>query len=278
MSAGKLRGHGGASRAASWLGGLGLLLVGSAWLLSLFGGYDVIADVDITRASQGPSGAHWLGTDHLGRDIFWRLVTASEAFFGPGLLAALVALGVGVPVGALAGWLGGAAAGLLRYGFTVVSALPRFVLVLLVCAIYGNEVWIIALVAGAAYVPVVGEAVYERVSHFRGAGFVLAAEAHGVHPLRVLGYHLLWVNCRKLLARHALQLFAFFLLLETTLSYIGGFGVEEPQPSWGNMIAFEWATFEGNDWATRAPMLAIWGVLLSAMLVGELFSEQRGER
>lgn len=258
-------------------GALVLASVALARVVSGLSGYDVVADVDIGRASLAPGAEHWLGTDHLGRDVLWRLITASEAFFGPGLLAAAVALGLGVPGGALAGWLGGAGAGVIRYLFTVISALPRFVLVLLVCAIYGNDVGVIALVAGAAYAPVVGEAVYERISHFRGAGFVLAAEAHGVHPARILGYHLLWVNCRRLVARHALQLFAFFLLLETTLSYIGGFGVEEPDPSWGNMIAFEWAIRDGNLWATAAPMLAIWGVILAAMLVGEALSERRGE-
>ncbi len=260
-------------RAGALLGAAILAAVAIAWIAAKLSGYDVVADVDITRASLGPGAGHWLGTDHLGRDVFWRLLTASDAFVGPGLLAAAVALGAGVPGGAVAGWSGGLIAGGVRYLFTVVASLPRFVLVLLACAIYGNDAAVIALAAGAAYAPTVGEAIYERVSYFRRAEFVLAAEAHGVHPARILGYHLLWVNCRRLIFRHGLQLFAFFLLLETTLSYIGGFGVEEPAPSWGNMIAFEWATRGGNAWATRAPMLAIWVVILGATLAGEGLAE-----
>jgi peptide/nickel transport system permease protein len=263
-----------ARRIASGVGWSLLGLAAIGWVVSMTSGYDVIGDVDISRASAPPSAAHWLGCDHLGRDVLWRLVTASQAFVGPGLMACAVALGLGVGGGAVAGWTGGPLAAVIRYVFTVVASLPRFVLVLLTCSIYGNEVSVIAAAAGVAYAPVVGEAIYTRVSGFRVAEFVLAAEAHGVHPARILGYHLLWVNCRRLVARHALNLFAFFLLLETTLSYIGGFGVEEPDPSWGNMIAFEWAIRDGNAWATIAPAVALWALILSAALAGEALAER----
>ena len=258
------------------LAGVGVLgAVTVLWGVSLVSGYDVTSDVDVSRASVGPSAEYWLGTDHLGRNVAWRMLKATEAFMGPALLALVVALSLGVVGGALAGWVGGALRWLVRYSFTVVESLPRFVLVLLACAIYGSEVWIIGIAAGIAYAPTLGEAVFTRIESFRRAEFVLAAEAHGVHPLRVLTYHLLWVNCGRLVARHALQLFAYFLLLETTLSYIGGldgagsFGVPQPDPSWGNMIAFEWREPEANAWASWGPGLAIWGVIMSAVLVAE---------
>lgn len=256
-----------------------LAVVALMWLVSLLSGYDVISDVHVEVARAGPSAEHWLGTDKLGRDVLWRLVTASESFFGPGLLAAAVALLVGVPGGALAGWTGGTVGQLLRYGFSVVDAVPRFILVLLACAIYGNSVWLIALVAGLAYAPSLGEDLYNRIQGFRKAEFVLAAEAHGVHPLRTLVWHLLWVNCRRLVSRHAVQLFAYFLLLETTLSFLGGlenaasFGVAQPDPSWGNMIAFEWREPDVNPWASWAPGIALWLVIFSAALVGESLAD-----
>ncbi|HJN73150.1 MAG TPA: hypothetical protein QGF58_04355 [Myxococcota bacterium] len=252
-----------------------LVAVTLLWGVSLVSGYDVTTDVDVHRASVGPTAEFWLGTDHLGRDVAWRLLKATEAFMGPALLALVIAMGFGVVGGALAGWLGGAPRWLIRYGFTVIEALPRFVLVLLACAIYGSEVWIIGVAAGVAYAPTLGEAVFTRIESFRRAEFVLAAEAHGVHPMWVLAYHLIWVNCGRLVARHGLQLFAYFLLLETTLSYIGGldgagsFGVPQPDPSWGNMIAFEWREPGANPWASWAPGLAIWGVMMSAVLVAE---------
>lgn len=236
-------------------------------------GYDPTTDVATDRASLGPSAADWLGTDHLGRDVAWRVAAASEAFVVPALVACLCAFLLGVGGGAVAGWAGGALSSLIRYGFTVVSSLPRFVIVLLACAVYGNHPLVLSLIAGLAYVPTIGEAVFTRIEAFRSAEFVLAAEAHGVHPMRVLLYHLLWVSCRKLVTRHLLHLFGYFVVLETTLSYIGGFGVAEPQPSWGNMLAFEWGIRDGNPWAARAPAIALWLVVLAAAVLAEGMAE-----
>lgn len=250
------------------------------WALSLGAGYEVVTDVHPALASLRPQSDHLLGTDHLGRDVFWRWVTASESFVGPGLLACAVALLLGLPGGAISGYLGGPGASAIRLAFASAAALPRFVLVLLACAAFGSEVGILAIAAGVAYAPTLAEALYTRLESFRHAGFVLAARAHGLSHLRVLLHHLLWVNCRRLLLRHALMLFAYFLLLETTLSYIGGldgagsFGVAEPQPSWGNMIAFEWRQPESNPWASLAPALATFAVLLGASWVSDDLKER----
>ena len=246
------------SRLVSHLGRLVLLLVLLCWLASLGIDHDLVADVDPGRAGLWPDPAHPLGTDHMGRSVAWRLLTASEAFVGPGLLAIAVALGLGRPSGAVAGYLGGPVAAAVRYLYAVLAALPRFVLVLLACAIYGNEATVLAAAAGLSYAPGLGAAVQHRIEELRGRDFVLATRAHGVGPGRTLAWHLVWVNCRVLVARELLALLSFVLVLETTLSYIGGFGIEEPMPSWGNMLAFEFGVHDGNPLAWAAPALAIW--------------------
>jgi peptide/nickel transport system permease protein len=268
--------------------GLGLLIaLGAAWVFSLLSGYDVIAAVDLTgtRMRQGPSAAHWLGTDDNGRDVAWRVLIATEAFVGPGLLACLIAFFLAVPWGAWAGWKGGWAAEGIRFFFTVLASLPRFVFVLLVCSIYGKGPWTLAIAAGIAYSSSLSEAIYAKVSAFRQAGFVLAAKAHGLSTRRILGKHILWVNCRGLIMRHLLQLFAFFLLVETTLSMLGGYGVQEPAPSWGNMITkgnlidiWDFSATAGNPWATWAPIIAIWMCMLGCVLLSEGFQEERHGR
>jgi len=256
------------------VGVVSMLLI---WGVSLLAGYDVVADVDPGRAGALPSTAHWLGCDHLGRDVMWRMVTASEAFVGPGVLACLVCLIPGITLGGLSGWLGGASASVLRYLFSVIASLPRFVLVLLICAIYGDSPTILALAAGLAYTPVLGEAIAGRIEHLRRTEFVQAAQAHGMSDATVLLRELLWSNCRALIGRHLLYLFGYFLILETTLSYIGGFGVEEPQPSWGNMLVFEFGISEGNLLAWLAPAVAIWlTVLTTTLLAGQLTEVSNG--
>ncbi|MFT5686887.1 MAG: peptide/nickel transport system permease protein [Myxococcota bacterium] len=250
-----------------------LVVVGllGLWLLSLIAGYDVVADVQPDRAGLSVSAAHWLGCDHLGRDVLWRMVTASEAFVGPGLLSCLACLLLGGTLGGLSGWLGGAPSQVLRYLFSVVASLPRFVLVLLICAIYGDSPVVLALAAGLAYTPTLGEAISGRIEQLRRSEFVEAAQAHGMSDAAVLLRELLWSNCRALIGRHLLYLFGYFLVLETTLSYIGGFGVEEPQPSWGNMLAFEFGIQDGNLLAWLAPATAIWlTVLATTLAAGQL--------
>ncbi|MFZ5475512.1 MAG: ABC transporter permease [Myxococcota bacterium] len=252
---------------------LGLALTGlvlAAWVLSWVSGYDVKTDVHPDRVHAGPSAEHWLGTDKLGRDVFWRLVTASRAFVPTGALAATVAGALGVGAGAIAGWFGGVPAALVRYVLGVVATVPRFVLVLLACAITGGDTWALAVASGVAYAPTLGEAVFARLEGLRRAEFVLAARAHGLSDARILGHHLLWVSCRGLVARHLCGAFGYFLLLETTLSYLGSFGVQEPTPSWGNMLALEFGQYEGNAWAWIAPVAAIWIAMLGTTLVGEV--------
>lgn len=262
------------SRLAPMAGGLLLGAVLVAWATSLVAGFDVVADVDPGAASRPPSAEAWLGTDHMGRDVFWRLVTASEAFVGPGLLACAVSVLTGLPAGALSGYRGGPVAQSLRYAFTVLASVPRFVLVLLACAIYGNEPVVLAVAAGVAWAPTLGEAVHSRIETLRSADFVIAARAHGVSGPAILAWHLLWVNCRRLVGRHLLASFGYFLFLETTLSFIGGFGIEEPMPSWGNMLAFEFRVPGGNPWAWAAPALATWATILATAMAGEALAER----
>lgn len=257
-----------------FLGAIPPVLVLFAWGMSVVTDYDVVADVDPSRAGLGPSPAFPFGTDHMGRDVFWRTVTASEAFVGPALVACAVALAIAVPLGALAGYSGGTTARAVRYLFDVVASVPRFVLVLLACMIYGSDPLVLATAAGASYAPGLGQAVYARLEALRGAEFVLAARAHGLSDARILGRHLLWVNCRRLVGRHLLYLFGFFLILETTLSYIGGFGIEEPQPSWGNMLAFEFGQHGMNPLATLVPAAAIWLTVLGTVIVADALAEQ----
>lgn len=262
-------------------GRVGLVLVGGlglAWGFSLLAGYDVVADVSPARADLGSSASAWLGTDHLGRDVAWRLLTASEAFVGPGALAAATAACLGVPLGAVAGYGGGTLGALVRAPLAVVASIPRLVLALLVGTIYGGDLRSLAVATGLAYAPALAEAVYARIHALHQAEFVIAARAHGLSESAILGRHLLWVSCRRLVARHLVYVFAFFLVLETTLSYIGGFGVSEPQPSWGNMLAFSLGRI-GNPWASLAPALALWATVWGlVLLAGSLVEGDRVER
>lgn len=230
-------------------------------LVAPFGDWERAMTVIPTEAGLGPSPGHPLGTDHLGRDVLARLQLATSAFAGPGLLACAVALVLAVPTAAVSAYRGGVLGSATRFAFTSLAAIPRFVLVLLVLSIYGDSPTTLALAVGASYVPLLGEAVYERIERLRGEEYVLASQAHGLAGGRILWVHLVWFACGRLIGRHLLALFGFYLVLETTLSYIGGFGVQEPHPSWGNMLVFEWGRRSLVDPGLLAPGIALWATL-----------------
>lgn len=235
-------------------------------------GYPVGADVDPAAAAQGPSAAHWLGTDHLGRDVAMRAALATRAFVGPGLAAALLALTAGVPLGAAAGWDRSPLRGPARLWIDASSAIPAVVLVLLLAAVRGGGATTWALGAGLAAAPGIAALVAERLERLAIESHVEAARAHGFSEAWILGVHGLWVGAGRALVRRTLELLGAFAALECTLSYLGPLGTPEPWPSWGNMIAFEWG--HPATLAVAAPALLMWAVSSATARAGRALAEE----
>lgn len=204
--------------------------------VSAISGYDVVADVDPAHIAEAPSAQHWLGTDALGRDVLWRLVRATDAFVVPGLAAALLAVLGGTLLGAVAGWTGATTERVTLAMAGLPGAVPRFVLVLLLATIFQPTPTVLAIGCGLAFLPACAAEVGSRVARLRRQDGVAASLVHGNSTLRVLAVHLLWAQCRPVYPRLGLEAWSFYLVVETTLSYLGDLGVQEPNPSWGNMV------------------------------------------
>ena len=230
-------------------------------------GYDPATGVDVAWASAGPSWAHPLGTDHLGRDVLARLAFACRAFAAPSVLAAAVLCGVGAPAGLVAGLRGGALAAWLARCFLVPAAVPEIPAVLMGVLLFGGSPWVIAATAGLVGAPVLFNDVRSRVDEARHTGLILGNRAHGVPEWRIVLVHLGWGVCRGLVARHAARAVAGFIVLEATLSWLGHWGVQEPSPSWGNMIAFDWG--HPNTLAVAAPAAALFSVALATSALAD---------
>lgn len=243
-----------ARAAAIWLALVVLAAVlGGGWA-------DRALAIDAAAIAAPPGNEHPLGVDHLGRDVLWRLVVGARAFVLPGLGALATAFALGLPAGLAAGWLGGGAASVLEQLTASVASLPRFVLVLLAMSVFGDTLAVLALASGVCYAPALADELRARVEVLRADETLLASEAHGVPPLRLLGGHVLLGACADLLVVHAARLLAFVVVLETSLSYLGGFGVPQPDPSWGNMLAFDWG-WSVHPVAGLAPAVALWTTL-----------------
>jgi len=123
----------------------------------------------------------------------------------------------------------------------------------------------------------VGESVFRKVLHFRSTEFIEAAKAHGMGDFRILFYHILYHNCLAPILRHLITLFGYVLLIETSLSYLGGFGRQEPDPSWGNMVATGREYLgQGEVLFVAVPAVAIAVTILGLVSLADAIGEWEG--
>ena len=212
---------------------------------------------------------HPLGTDFLGRDLLTRLVLGIQAYFVPGLLAVALALAGGSALGILAGWRGGWWDMLVTYFANLLDSFPRLVLILLVIAAFKPDIYYVMAVVGVTSTPVIASLVAGKIAFLRQKSFIEAAQALGLPARTVILKHILWYHCRALLVIQATLGMAEAILIETSLSYLG-FGVQEPTPSWGNMVQSGANYFlQGDFWPSTAPALAILATILGFQLLGD---------
>ena len=254
--------------------GYGLLVVALVLVSYLLGAlgwlpHDPRAmDVALINAAPFTSG-HLLGTDFLGRDLQSRLILGIQAYFLPGLLAIAISLVGGAVLGILAGYRGGAFDTVVTYFDNLLDSFPRLVLILLVIAAFKPDIYYIMVVVGITGMPVIANLVAGKIAFLRQKSFIEAAHALGLPAHTVILKHILWYNCRALLVIQATLGMAEAILIETSLSYLG-FGVQEPTPSWGNMVQAGANYFlQGNFWPSTAPALAILATILGFQLLGD---------
>lgn len=209
-----------------------------------------------------------LGTDYIGRDLLSRLLPAIHAWLFPGLLAVVIALVLGIAMGIVSGYREGRAATLIDYIGNLLDSFPRLMLILLVVAALKADIWLIMTVVGLTAAPMVAVIISSRIRTLKQKNFVESAVALGIPVPVIIFKHLLWYNCRALLLIQATFIMAEAIMIETTLSYLG-FGVQEPDPSWGNMIQ-SGAPYllQGEFWPSTAPALAIMITVLGLQLLG----------
>ena len=208
------------------------------------------SQTDPAHALAGPSGAHPAGTDELGRDVLSRLLHGAQVTLVVGLAAMLAAVGAGALVGAAAGFYGGWADGVLMRLTDAMLAVPAFFLILVVVTVAGSSpLTLVLVIGGLSWMPV-ARVVYGETRHWRTAEFVIAAEALGAAPRRVLTRHVLPQTFPSLIVSATLGV-AYAILTESAISYLG-LGIQPPTPSWGNMLQ------RAQQYLFTAPSLALY--------------------
>jgi peptide/nickel transport system permease protein len=205
-------------------------------------------DMDMLERRASPSGAHWLGTDRLGRDMLARLIHGARISLTVGVLAPLIGLLIGGALGILAGYFRGGLETVVVGAVDVLLAFPPLVLALAVTAYLGQTIAHLTYIIGILSIPAFTRVARAATLSIAKREFILAARAMGATEPRIL--------VRELLPNVVLPLLAFFLLavavtivVEGALSFLG-LGVPPPAPSWGSMIG------EGRESLEIAPRIA----------------------
>lgn len=258
---------------------LGAAFLGLALLMALAGAlatpYDPLA-LDFAARLAPPSWAHWLGNDQFGRDVLSRLLSAAATSLLLAVLAVLLALAIGVPLGAVSGYFGGVLDRAIMTVVDAIMALPGLLLALALMAALGPSKWGVSLALGLAYSPSVIRVVRGAALSVREKEYVEAsramANAHGFTVLR----HVI-PNCVGPVTVLATALFANAILAESALSFLG-LGVPPPSPSWGGMLSDARAYVGAAPWLAVFPGVAIAVTLLGVNLVGDAVRDRLDPR
>jgi peptide/nickel transport system permease protein len=238
------------------------------------------------NAFDGPSAAHILGADDLGRDMLNRTVHGARISMTIGLLATLITLVVGVVVGLVAGYAGGVVDNLLMRISDFFLVLPTFVLAIILAPVLIDVVGVDAQVLGIratllVIIVVIGitswastaRIIRSQVLSLKERMFVDRARVVGAGPARIVLRHIL-PNVVNLIVANAVLTFAIAVLTETTLSFIG---LGDPfQPSWGqilNAAQESGAPGLGAWWTIAPPATCVVLVVLSFTLVGNALDD-----
>jgi peptide/nickel transport system permease protein len=241
-------------------GSLVVLVVLSALFAPVLAPYSPY-DLDVAGMLQAPSGAHWLGTDEVGRDVLSRTIFAARISVEVALVAVAVGATGGMIVGILSAYLGGIVdLGLMRL-MELLFSFPAILLAVVLMASLGTNVLNAMIAIGIVFIP--GFARLARIStqQVLRQQYVDAARTIGMSDSRILLREILPNVLTPILVEAAVA-FSYAVILESALSFLG-LGAQPPEPSWGNMLN------TGRGFMGRAPWLGVVpGVALFLCVLG----------
>ncbi|GAA3672759.1 ABC transporter permease [Arthrobacter ginkgonis] len=238
-----------------WLTALPLLLVvGWALLPGAFTGYDPTLGVP-SEKFQGPNATHWFGTDHLGRDVYARVVHGTSQTMLTAGLAVLIGLVAGTGLGLLAATAGRVADAATMRLVDVLLAVPGFLVSLIIVTAFAPGPISLGVGVGIASIASFARVVRSEVLRVRSLDYVEAAFLNGGTYLSVVRKHILPNACGPVLALLAVDLGAAILAI-SGLGFLG-FGSPPPTPEWGLLIAEGRQYLATAWWLTSLPGLVI---------------------
>lgn len=233
--------------------------------------YDPVA-IDLDKRLSAPSWQHWLGTDQFGRDIASRMIAAAKVSVLVSLLTVMIALLLGTVFGTIAGYVGGNTDLIMMVFLDALMAIPGILLALAIMVVVGPSVYSLILALGIAYTPNVTRLVRGVVLSIKQHDYIEASKAMGKTNTYTIIRHVI-PNCITPLTVTASSLFAFALLAESALSFLG-LGVPPPYPTWGGMLSDGRQYIATASWMSIFPGVAISITLLGINLLGDALRDR----
>jgi peptide/nickel transport system permease protein len=235
------------------------------------------AAIDLLHRLQGPSAAHWAGTDELGRDTLSRLLWGARLSLAVSVCVVSISLALGLGIGGLAGYLGGFVdTALTTFAMNTFLALPGILLAIAFAAFLGpgftNLVLALAIGGWAGY----ARLVRAQVMAVRDREYVDAARALGAGGLRIFFRHILPNIIQPIVVQAAIGM-AGVILAEATLSFLG-LGIPAPAPSWGSMLNDARSHLFDSPHLVLFPALAVAAAVLGFNFLGDALRDQLDPR
>jgi peptide/nickel transport system permease protein len=251
---------------------LGLAIVVALVLVGLFA--DVLAPASPTAGGDlrterllPPGPGHWLGTDDQARDILSRLIYGDRITLGVVALVAVIAMPVGLLVGTVAGYLGGAVDSILMRVTDIFLAFPRLILALAFVAALGPGIENAIIAIAITIWPPSARIARAETLTIRKSDFIAAVRLQGASTARIILRHVMPLCVSSLIVRVTLDM-AGIILIAAGLGFLG-LGAQPPSPEWGAMVATGRNYLIDHWWVAAVPGLAIFVVSLGFNLLGD---------
>jgi peptide/nickel transport system permease protein len=258
---------------------LSFIVVAGVLVMAIFGSLlapQNPAAQHLTIVNAPPSGAHWLGTDALGRDVFSRVIAGTRtAFFGPLIIAAASFL-LGNLLGLFAGYRGGLADSIIMRWVDFMWSLPSLVILVVVAGAVGGSYWVAVGVLIVLTAPFDTRVIRGATLEQMPRPYVEAAKTLGVPRWKIMLFHV-WPNVSPIAVANTCLVFAGSLVTLAGLEFLG-LGLPPGTPDWGLMLSQNEALLFTNPLATIAPGVMIVLVAISMNLIGDWLYEQLTSR
>lgn len=223
---------------------------------------------DISHMLQGPSAAHWFGTDEVGRDYLARVIYGGRVSLLVGLLAMLTSVTVGVAVGTLSGYCGGAVDMVLMRIVDVMSSIPWMILVTVISIFLHPGLRSIIIVIGFFTWMEIARLVRAETLSIKEREFVMYAEFAGIPAWKIIARHVI-PSVFPTIIISATSGIASAIMTESSLSFLG-IGIQQPMSSWGSLLQSAQATMQNAFYMAVIPGLLIVVTIFAFNKLGNL--------